>query len=332
MRYIYVILFLLVLQNAVAQDGFIQSKTDFGNKGSFVPELQNKQGDLNFLVLGDFGRAGAYFQKEVAEQLGNAAKILDTEFVLSVGDNFYPNGVASIHDEHWDISFNDVYTHPALYIDWFVALGNHDHRGDIQAQIEYSTVSRRWNMPSSYYSKTFPLKNGGKLLLVVLDTNPFIKSYQGQYAKYPALKEQDAAQQKQWLIETLQTKDEAIVWKIVVGHHPMYSGGKRKTAEDTLDFEAQFANLFDEHQVDAYICGHEHDLQIIQPEGRFTTQFLSGAASELRPSGSREGTIFAVSEPGFMSFTISDDKMKIQTIKAKENEIELLHTMEINRK
>ncbi len=331
MKKIHFLILFLAIQTVFGQDAFIETKKTAGYKGDFIPELQNNEEGFNFLVLGDFGRAGEYFQKEVAKQLGNAAFMLDSEFIISVGDNFYPNGVASVYDEHWKASFQDVYTHPALFMDWYVALGNHDHRGNIQAQIDYSNISRRWNMPATYYSQTFDLKDGTKLLLVVMDTNPFIPSYQNNSLKYPALKDQDADLQKQWLIETLNTDDKAITWKVVVGHHPLYSGGKRKKAQDTFDFEKQFSDLFDRYKVDAYICGHEHDLQVIRPKGRYTTQFLSGSASETRPSGNREGTIFAAAEPGFMSFTLEGEKMIIQSIKAHENSAEILHTMELKK-
>ena len=121
MKKIHILIFFLAIQTLFGQDSFIESKKIAGYKGDFIPELQNTKGGFNFLVLGDFGRAGEYYQKEVAQQLGNAAFMLDSEFIISVGDNFYPNGVASIHDEHWKASFNDVYTHPALYIDGYVA-------------------------------------------------------------------------------------------------------------------------------------------------------------------------------------------------------------------
>lgn len=332
MKKLHFILFFLALQTLFGQASFIDTKRTAGYKGDFIPELTNESEDLNFLVLGDFGRVGEYYQKEVAKQLGNAAFMLDSEFIVTVGDNFYPNGVASIYDEHWNISYNNVYTHPSLYIDWYAALGNHDHRGNINAQIAFSDISRRWNMPSAYYSKTFELQDGKKLLLVVMDTSPFIESYQNQNEKYPLLEEQDTDLQKKWIIETLSTKDKDIAWKVVVGHHPLYSGGKRKDAKDTKDFESQFADLFDSLKVDAYICGHEHDLQIIKPKGRYTTQFLSGGGSETRPAGNREGTIFSKAEPGFMSFTVNGKSMQIQTIKALQDSAEILHTMELNKK
>lgn len=331
MKKIHLLIVFFAFQTLFGQDSFIESKKIAGYKGDFIPELQSTKDGFNFLVLGDFGRAGEYYQKEVAQQLGNAALMLDSEFIVSVGDNFYPNGVASVYDEHWKASFNDVYTHPALYIDWYVALGNHDHRGSIQAQIDYSNISRRWNMPATYYSHIFELKDGKKLLLVVMDTNPFIPSYQNNDLKYPALKDQDAELQKQWLIETLDTDDKAITWKVVVGHHPLYSGGKRKNSKHTMDFEKQFANVFDTYKVDAYICGHEHDLQVIRPKGRYTTQFLSGSGSETRPAGEREGTIFAAAEPGFMSFTLNGETMLIKSIKAHDNSAEILHSIELKK-
>lgn len=300
-----------------------------GYKGKNIPDLTYIEDSFSFIVLGDFGRVGDYYQKDVAREMGHATIVLEAEFIVSVGDNFYPNGVQSTQDYHWISSFENIYTDPSLYTDWYVALGNHDYRGNVQAQIDYSQISRRWNMPERYYSKTFELEKGEKLLLIVMDTNPFIDSYHKNPEKYIGIREQDTVAQTKWLEDQLNTKDTSVKWKIVVGHHPLYSGGKRKESKDTKLFESKFAKLFDKYKVDAYICGHEHDLQIIKPKGRYTTQFLSGAASEVRQSGEREGTIFAATEPGFMTFSIIHNKMLIQSVKADENEAKVIHKYEI---
>lgn len=313
-----------------AQTPFEYEKST-GYSGSDIPGLKYEEDSFSFLVLGDFGRVGDYYQKDVAREMGNAMIVLEAEFVVSVGDNFYPNGVASTQDHHWKSSFEEIYTNPALYADWYVALGNHDYRGNVQAQIDYTHISRRWNMPARYFSKTFELDNDEKLLLVVMDTNPFIEGYHGNPEKYGDLDKQDINAQMNWLKETLNTNDKSIKWKIVVGHHPLYSGGKRKESVDTKSFEAKFADLFDQYKVDAYICGHEHDLQIIRPKGRYTTQFLSGAASEVRPTGKTEGTIFAAAEPGFMAFSIKGNKLIVQSVKTKDNQAEIIHSFEIKK-
>jgi|SRR5690554_2350210 len=308
-----------------------QSEVQNGYKGNDIPELTYVEDSFSFMVLGDFGRVGNYYQKDVAREMGHATVVLDGEFIVSVGDNFYPDGVASTKDYHWISSFESIYTDPTLYKNWYVALGNHDYRGNVQAQIDYSKVSQRWNMPDRYYSKTFELEDGEKLLMVVMDTNPFIDGYHKDPEKYPDIKEQDTLAQRRWIEEQLKTKDPKVKWKIVVGHHPLYSGGKRQNDKNTLSFEKKFADLFDKYKVDAYICGHEHDLQIIKPKGRYTTQFLSGAASEVRESGEREGTIFAASKPGFMTFSILENKLLVQSVQADENGAKVLHKHEIKK-
>ncbi|MEC4115177.1 metallophosphoesterase [Myroides pelagicus] len=330
MRKLVCSLILLLSVNSIFAQAPLVKEKENGYKGQSIEGLVYQPESFSFLAIGDFGRVGNYYQKEVARELGHAMVSLDGEFVVSVGDNFYPNGVASTQDYHWISSYESIYTDPSLYTDWYVALGNHDYQGNVQAQIDYSEISRRWHMPSRYYSETFKLDNGEKVLLVVMDTNPFIDSYHKK-SKYTDLKEQDTEAQLHWIKQTLGQEDQSIQWKIVVGHHPMYSGGKRKESKDTQDFQQKFADLFDQYQVDAYICGHEHDLQIIKPKGRYTTQFLSGSASEVRPSGVMEHTIFWAAEPGFMSFSIVDNQLIVQVVKATKDRAEVLYTHTIKK-
>lgn len=274
---------------------------------------------LNFLAIGDWGRNGEYHQKPVANQMNIASKTLGTDFIISVGDNFYPDGVMSVQDPQWRQSFEDIYSQYDLNIPWFVALGNHDYYGNIQAQIDYSKISRRWNLPSNYYSRTVALpENQGDVLLLFIDTNPFVTkyyNYEGMTAEN--VKKQDKAAQLQWLNNQLTNKPKTVKWVIVVGHHPLYSGGVRKTAKETEDIRKVFEPIFQQHKVDAYLTGHEHDLQIIQPKGMHTVQFISGAGSSIRPAGEREGTIFSVSDGGFMSFSLTEKQLYIQLINGK---------------
>lgn len=301
-----------------------------GYQGGYIPELKTLSKSMNFLLMGDFGRYGQFYQKEVALQMGKAAATIESDFVVAVGDNFYPNGVQSTQDYSWIASFESIYTHYDLQTPWYVALGNHDYRGNIQAQIDYSKLSRRWHMPSAYFSKTFELKNGNKVLMVVMDTSPFIDSYHEKGSDmHENIIVQDTTAQKKWIEKQLATTDEAVKWKIVVGHHPLYSGGKRKDNPDTKAFEKKFANMFDKYKVDAYFCGHEHDLQIIKPKGRYTTQFLSGTACEVRSTGSREGTIFAAEKAGFMTFSLNDLNLLAQVVDANGT---IIHTTTIEKK
>ena len=140
----------------------------------YESEKEVKEKALRFIVFGDWGRNGEDNQKEVAAEMGIVAKKFKPEFIVSTGDNIYPNGVRSTMDYGWIASFENIYTAHSLQTDWYVVLGNHDYGGDPQAEIDYSKVDRRWNMPARYYSKIFYIGDDSTqgVLLVFIDTTP----------------------------------------------------------------------------------------------------------------------------------------------------------------
>lgn len=128
---------------------------------------------LTFLAVGDWGRDGAFGQTQVAERMGESGAAIGARFIVSVGDNFYEDGVTGVDDPIWRTSFEEVYTAPALQAPWYVALGNHDYHGDTQAQIDYSRKSPRWRLPHRWYSFKELAPDGASIEFFVLDTSPF---------------------------------------------------------------------------------------------------------------------------------------------------------------
>ena len=273
-----------------------------------VDDLAAYEDAFSFLILGDFGRNGYHHQRDVATMMDRAGAALDIEFVVTTGDNFYDNGVASVHDPIIQSSFERVYDGPELLVDWWVALGNHEYRGNIQALIDYSDISRRWNLPARYYQKSFDMEEYGVLDLFVLDTSPFEDDYYEE-AKYHQVAAQDSSAQMTWLDQALGASEAA--WKVVIGHHPLITGGHR--VDDPRFVAARVEPILARHDVDAYFAGHEHDLQhLVTPRG--IEHFISGAGSELRPTGTIPETRYAESRHGFMAASIDSTGLTVHAI------------------
>jgi len=287
-----------------------------------LDSLQKKSDDtliknptaLNFILMGDWGRNGADHQKQVAEQMGKTAGNSKAQFIIAAGDNFYPSGVISEFDPLFKYSFEDIYTAFSLQWDWHVILGNHDYKSNPDAEVAYSKISRRWKMPARYYSKKFFINGDTNqvVLIAFTDTNPFIPEFYKNSEYGPNVKTQDSTKQKKWLEKVLSDNSPNIKWKIVVGHHPMYTGGGRTEAYDTRAIRNSLRPLLEKYKVDAYLAGHEHSLQHIAVGN--TQHFISGSASEKTPAILIPGSKMAASEYGFMLFSVTKNQLLVQTI------------------
>ena len=279
---------------------------------------------LNFYVIGDWGRQGYFHQKDLAETMNQAAFVIEPEFVISTGDNFYDNGVASVDDPLWESSFENIYTGNFLQVPWYVVLGNHDYRTNPQAEIDYTQKSARWYMPARYWVSDMTLEDEeSDVRFLFLDTSPCEDEYYSE-TKYKNVWTQDSTKQLEWLDSVLAVTTQD--WRIAIGHHPLYTGGKR--ANDPMYVRSHVERYFDRYKVHAYFCGHEHDLQHIKPEGHPTHHFVSGAGSEVRPTGEIEGTHFAQSQTGFMIVSLTSDFMLVQAVNWKG---EVLYATKIER-
>jgi tartrate-resistant acid phosphatase type 5 len=270
---------------------------------------------LRFIAMGDWGRNGADHQQEVAAQMGRTANVFYPQFIISTGDNFYPSGVASEWDPLWHYSFENIYTDFRLQWDWYPVLGNHDYKSDPDAQVRYSKISRRWQMPARYYSKLLPLSGdtASKVLFLFIDTNPLIPEFYANAEYGPHVKTQDSTRQKKWIEKQLKSAPASVKWKIVIGHHPMYTGGSRTEGYDTKAIRRSLEPLFTKYGVDLYIAGHEHSLQHINTNGKLH-HFISGAASEKTKAGLIPGSKMAASVYGFMNFSLLRDAIIVQAI------------------
>ena len=254
---------------------------------------------LTFLVVGDWG-TGSRDQRKVAVQMGKAAEAIGARLVISTADNFYPSGVKSVEDPQWKTSFEEVYTAPALSIPWYVVLGNHDRKGNLNAQVNYSKLSSRWHMPANYYKHTEMLADGSLVDFFHLDTDPIQDRYSSWLPRFFEDK------QLVWLERQLAASKAA--WKIVIGHHPVFSGGSHENTEALI---VLLMPLLERYGVQVYMNGHNHNLEhVVVGNVHYLT---SGAGSKPRAAKAIEGTRFVMGDRlGFMTAHLTPTAMDIE--------------------
>ncbi len=275
---------------------------------------------FNFYVANDLGRNGYYDQKPIAELMGTMAEEIGPEFVLATGDIHHFEGVRSVGDPLWMTNYELIYSHPELMIDWFPLLGNHEYRGNTQAVLDYTGISRRWTMPARYYSKVFEEK-GATIRVVWIDTAPMMDKYRNEKETYPDACKQDYERQLAWIDSVLTAARED--WVIVAGHHPIYAETPKDESE-RMDMQKRLDPILRKHKVDMYVCGHIHNFQHIRVPDSDIDYVTNSSGSLSRKVKPIEGTLFCSPEPGFSVVSADKKSLELRMIDKKGN---VLHTV-----
>jgi tartrate-resistant acid phosphatase type 5 len=230
--------------------------------------LKPAAGPVRVLAFGDYGD-GSDAQKRVAAAMLRYHQEHPFDFAVTLGDNFYPSGMDSPSDPRWATWWSALYD--PLKIQFYASLGNHDWNqpDGPAAEILFSRESASWRMPAAYYTFT-----AGSVQFFALDTDII------------------SAAQLQWLTAALD--ESRATWKVVYGHHPIYSEGQH---EDNTGKIAQLLPVLKD-RADVYLAGHDHDMQHLEPEGRLHF-FVAGSAGKLRPIEPGPRSLFARSAHGF---------------------------------
>ena len=283
--------------------------------------MESLEGDIVLYMANDLGRNGYYDQKTIADLMGRMAEEVGPECVIAAGDVHHFEGVRSINDPLWMTNYELIYSHPELMIDWFPILGNHEYRGNTQAVLDYTNVSRRWSMPHRYYTKVFN-EDGTTVRIVFLDTTPLIDKYRTESDKYPDACKQDMQAQLDWLDTTLKNAKED--WVIVAGHHPIYAETP-KDGSERADMQKRVDTILRKYNnVTIYACGHIHNFQHIRIAGSAIDYVVNSSASLSRKVKPIESTVFCSPEPGFSIFSIDKNVLRMHLI---DKNGKVLHTI-----
>ncbi|MBF0443746.1 MAG: metallophosphoesterase, partial [Oligoflexales bacterium] len=235
----------------------------------------------SFVFVGDNGQ-GDSNQKKNAEGILKYCKLEPCGFIAYMGDNF-PSGVSSQEDSQFKSRFEDVYSQ--FDIPFYVALGNHDYMGKIQAEVDYTKTSQKWRLPSRYYSYETEFAS-----IFVMDT---IKVDQTQY---------------DWLAKGLKAASKP--WKIVYGHYPVYSSGSHG---NTAELVNKLKPILKQYSVDFYFSGHDHDKEVIQQDG--ITFVVCGTGSNPRSvSKPAADSLYTGDTLGFCHLALDEKSAKLDIL------------------
>ncbi|MFT6759800.1 MAG: tartrate-resistant acid phosphatase type 5 [Psychroserpens sp.] len=284
-----------------------------------LEQINVPESGVKSMVIGDWGRKGHVNLKANAFMMNEVACRVSINFILTTGDNFYSNGVNNTDDSHWNRSFENIFTGECLtLIPWFPSLGNHDVRGNTDAQIAYSNESTRWNMPATYYDYWVE-EDSVSVHFIAVDTSPFVDSYHDDPSNSQMdfhVSNADTTRQLAWLDSVLGsgTPD----WTVVYGHHPVYAAeGRHGETEELIE---KFVPIFDHHQLDVYFCGHNHSLELIKTDTKTLYVTSGGGSNPQSRIENKPYNLFGVADAGFVLSSFAKDSLQLDFI-SKRGEV-----------
>jgi 3',5'-cyclic AMP phosphodiesterase CpdA len=242
-----------------------------------VPARETER--LHFLAIADSG-SGNTSQQAVADRMAELHRRQPVDLVVMAGDNIYPDGNLARVESAFTRPYRALLT---AGVPFHAVLGNHDIRtanGDPQVSYAPFGMKGRW----------YALRRG-PVEFFLIDTNVNAR-WQHQMP---------------WLKKALTAS--TAPWKVVVGHHPIYSAGFYGDDRSAI---ARLTPLFRQQGVQLYINGHEHNYERTQPIDGTTYLIVGGGGATLRRVVANQRTARAASLYSFASITASADLLQIE--------------------
>jgi 3',5'-cyclic AMP phosphodiesterase CpdA len=245
--------------------------------GGWIARAQTNSA-AHVLVTADTGSGNAE-QFANGKQMAAIHRQRPVDVVILGGDNIYPDGnLAEV-----EAKFTKPYA--ALLqagVPFHAVLGNHDIRtGNGDPQISY----KPFGMKGRWYTI-----RQGPVEFFMLDTN---MNAPWQF-------------QMPWLKKALASS--TAPWKVVVGHHPIYSAGLYGDDPNAI---ARLTPVFAKYGVQLYINGHEHSYERTRSINGTTYLITGGGGAYLRPIQANSRSVKVSSSYSFVELSATDKTLRI---------------------
>jgi hypothetical protein len=252
----------------------------------------------------------------VSESMRRYCAASGCDFATMLGDNIYPNGATLGADGHDDAGrfrkllhapFHDLVSGQRDFR-IYSTLGNHDwntSREGALAELRYLEKTPPFYMDGLVY-RVQPAAARGTVEIFAIDTTLLLAANDvpealldddgGEVASAelddvePWMRPRTAIERNMvaWLDRALASSDAE--WKIVIGHHPLWSSAGSKFQQARMLRRLLLPTLC--RYADMYLAGHDHTLEVhldrcdsagLEPGAAPLLQVVSGAAAKQRP-------------------------------------------------
>jgi 3',5'-cyclic AMP phosphodiesterase CpdA len=245
---------------------------------ALTPPSAGEGGRLRFLAVADSGSGDAN-QRAVGQRMAAVHQRQAVDLVLLGGDNIYPSGDLALVESTFLRPYAELLK---ARVPFHAVLGNHDIRtANGEPQVSYAP----FGMKGRYHAL-----RRGPVEFFLLDTNG----------------NADWQRQISWLRGALARS--RAPWKVVVGHHPIYSSG---FYGNDPHLAAKLTGLMQRHGVQLYINGHDHNYERSKPLDGITYLVVGGGGASLRPVISTAQTAKAASVFSFAELEAGPKELKL---------------------
>jgi tartrate-resistant acid phosphatase type 5 len=241
---------------------------------------------LRLIAVGDAGLAPDDPKSHLNQTLAAMRAVGDTDAILLLGDNVYRCGLRDAADPNWTRVIAPLL---ALGKPVYPVLGNHDWGRRALFGCTFSNPNaeiaqtgkpgfEQWIFPAANYVVHTPAVE-----IILFDSSPIAEDWPNDL------------QRSLCALRTALAQPKRSPWRVVVAHHPLFSCGEHGAQQETVRMRQAVESLLRESQVDLYVSGHDHDLEIRNEPGP-PVYLVSGSGSRIRTNGAtcEQGATFKI--------------------------------------